>query len=107
MPAQNRVSDLSKCPSDAHGCPACPHPPIGPAIAGSTNVMVNGLPALRAQDPGIHAVCCGPNTWMTDAHSGTVMINNKGAVRQGDSTKHCMISSGTMQAGSPNVNSGG
>ena len=32
MPPQGRVSDLAKAQADAHGCPACPHPVVGPAI---------------------------------------------------------------------------
>jgi len=107
MPPQARVSDLSKATVDAHGCPGCPHPPIGPAIAGSPDVMVNSLPALRKDDPGIHAVCCGPNTWNTVATSGTVMINKKGAVRSGDMTKHCGGPGSIQSPCSPTVTTGG
>jgi uncharacterized Zn-binding protein involved in type VI secretion len=100
------VSDLSQVPSDAHGCPGCPHPAIGPAIAGSPDVMVNNLPALREGDPGMHAVCCGPNTWTAKKGSGTVFINNKSAHRQGDPDKHCG-GDGSMKTGSSNVITGG
>jgi uncharacterized Zn-binding protein involved in type VI secretion len=89
-------------PSDAHGCPACPHPGTGPAIAGSPDTNVNGMPALRKDDPGIHAACCGPNSWNASAGSGTVMINSKPAHRMGDATKHCG-GSGKLIAGSSNV----
>ena len=92
MPPQARVSDISQvqAPGDAHGCPACPHPALGPAIAGSPDVMVNGLPALRDGDPGIHMVCCGPNTWKAVAGSGTVMFNGKPAHRASkDMQQHC------------------
>ena len=63
MPPQGRLGDKSNVPVDAHGCPACPHPAVGPAIVGSPDVMVNKRPALRVGDKGIHAACCGPNTW--------------------------------------------
>jgi len=106
MPPQSRVGDNSQVPADAHGCPACPHPCIGPAIAGSPDVMVNSIPALRVGDPGMHAACCGPNTWTAQAGSGTVFINNKAAHRLGDADTHCG-GSGKMVAGSGNVISGG
>jgi uncharacterized Zn-binding protein involved in type VI secretion len=47
MPPQARVGDASMVPADAHGCPACPHPAVGPAISGSPNVLTNGLPSVR------------------------------------------------------------
>jgi len=106
MPPQCRVGDLSSVPADAHGCPACPHPCIGPAIKGSPNVKVNKLPAVRVGDNGIHAACCGPNTWTAKAGSATVFINNQKAHRQGDQDQHCG-GSGSMVAGSPNVITGG
>lgn len=106
MPEQSRVSDTANVPADAHGCPACPHNCTGPTIAGSPDVFVNSLPAHRLGDPGIHAACCGPNTWNSSAGSGTVFINGKAAVRNGDATTHCG-GSGNMTAGSPNVNTGG
>ena len=75
MPPQGRLGDKSQIPADAHGCPGCPHPAIGPAIDGSPNVNVNSRPALRVGDHGMHAACCGPNTWTASAGSGTVNIN--------------------------------
>lgn len=106
MPPQARLTDMAKVPADAHGCPACPHTCVGPAIAGSPNVMVNSLPALRLGDPGIHAACCGPNLWATAAGSATVFINSIKAVRQNDKTSHCG-GSGQMIMGSANVMTGG
>ncbi|MBA2540280.1 MAG: hypothetical protein H0V17_11635 [Deltaproteobacteria bacterium] len=106
MPQQCRLGDLSFVPVDAHGCPGCPHPCIGPAIMGSPDVMVNGLPAIRVSDPGIHAVCCGPNTWEAKAGSGTVFINNLKAHRMNDQDKHCG-GMGYMTTASPNVITGG
>ena len=106
MPPQGRVGDKSFCPADAHGCLACPHPVIGPATAGSPNVIVNGLPALRVGDPGVHAACCGPNTWQAAKGSGTVLINNIPAHRLGDMDQHCG-GVGNLVEGSPNVLVGG
>jgi uncharacterized Zn-binding protein involved in type VI secretion len=89
MPGQGRLGDKANVSSDAHGCPGCPHPGIGPAIQGSVNVFVNGRPALRVDDIGIHAVCCGANMWQAQQGSATVFINGKAAFRTNDPTKHC------------------
>jgi uncharacterized Zn-binding protein involved in type VI secretion len=62
---------------------------MGPGISGSTNVIVNGRPALRVNDRGIHAACCGGNTWTAQAGSATVFINGQPAHRLGDMTMHC------------------
>jgi uncharacterized Zn-binding protein involved in type VI secretion len=106
MPPQCRLGDKSQVPADAHGCPACPHPGVGPAIVGSPDVMVNTRPAIRVDDKGMHMACCGTNTWTAAKGSGTVFINNKAAHRQGDSDTHCG-GSGQMIEGSTNVMSGG
>jgi len=106
MPPQGRLGDKSNVPADAHGCPACPHPCIGPAIAGSPNVHTNKRPSLRIGDPGIHFACCGPNTWTAAAGSGTVFMNNIKAHRLGDRDTHCG-GSGQLIEGSNNVIVGG
>lgn len=106
MPPQSRVSDIGDVPADGHGCPACPHPAKGPCTAGSPDVFVNGLPAARKGDPGIHAACCGPNTWTAAAGSGTVFINGKPAHRKDDKQTHCG-GNGSMTTGSANVITGG
>lgn len=102
MPEASRLGDKAQSQFCAHGCLACPHPTIGPAIEGSPNVLTNGRPAIRLGDPGIHAACCGPNTWKAINGSATVFINNKAAVRRGDATQHCG-GAGKMVEGSPNV----
>lgn len=102
MPEQGRVGDNAQVPADSHGCPACPHPAIGPAIAGSPDVLVNGKPALRVNDPGVHAACCGPNSWNAKAGAPGVLINGKKAHRKGDATKHCG-GNGKLVVGSPDV----
>ena len=105
-PPAARLGDKAQIPADAHGCVACPQPAIGPAIAGSPDVLTNNRPAIRQNDPGLHAACCGTNTWNASQGSATVFINNKPAVRQGDQTKHCG-GSGRMIEGSSNVIIGG
>ena len=106
MPPQGRVSDLAQCPADAHGCPACPHPTIGPGRDGSGDVMTNGLRSLRVGDPGVHAACCGGNSWTAAAGSGSVFINGKPAHRQNDQVTHCG-GVGRLIIGSANVITGG
>jgi uncharacterized Zn-binding protein involved in type VI secretion len=56
---------------------------------GSPDVNVNGRPALRKDDVGIHAACCGPNMWKATAGSSTVNINGKPAHRLNDAQQHC------------------
>jgi uncharacterized Zn-binding protein involved in type VI secretion len=75
-------------------------------VAGSPNVNVNGRPALRVGDPGVHAACCGPNTWTATIGSGTVFINKKPAHRLNDMDTHCG-GIGKMVEGSPDVITGG
>jgi hypothetical protein len=65
-------------------------------------VNVNRRPALRVDDPGVHAACCGANTWTATRGSTTVFINGKGAHRIGDQNRHCG-GIGQLVEGSPNV----
>lgn len=102
MPPQARVGDSSLVPADAHGCPACPHAAIGPAIVGSANVLTNSLPSVRVGDPGIHSACCGPNIWNAKTGSKSVLINGRKAHRLSDLVQHCGGIGRTVQ-GSPNV----
>ena len=106
MPGLSHISILGHVAHDAHGCPSCPHTCVGPAITGSPDVLVNRRPVLRVNDRGIHAGCCGPNTWEAAKGSSTVFVNGRAAVRQGDETRHCG-GVGSVQGGSPNVNAGG
>ena len=69
-------------------------------------MLVNKRPALRVGDSGIHAACCGPNTWSAQGGSGTVKINGKGAHRMGDADKHCG-GTGKLIEGSGDVIVGG
>lgn len=75
-------------------------------MAGSPDVFINGRPAVRVGDPGIHAACCGPNTWTAAKGSSTVFINGRPAHRLGDTDTHCG-GVGQMIEGSPDVDIGG
>jgi len=101
-----RLGDKAMNPGDAHGCPACPHPAVGPAISGSPSVLINGRPALRVSDKGVHAACCGSNRWEAGAGTPRVLINGLPAHRMNDMTAHCG-GRGQLIEGSPNVLFGG
>lgn len=83
------VGMQAQCPADAHGCPACPHPAIGPITTGSGNVFVNGRKAARVGDKGVHAACCGPNSFEIASGDPDVLINGRSAARVGSTTRHC------------------
>jgi uncharacterized Zn-binding protein involved in type VI secretion len=102
MPAAARLGDKAQVDQDAHGCPACPHPGVGPIVVGSGDVFVNDRPAARQDDLGIHAVCCGPNTFKVAKGSPTVYVNGKPFARMNDKTQHCG-GSGPIIEGSPDV----
>lgn len=86
----SHVGSLALCPADAHGCPACPHTTTGPVRVGSPTVLVNGMPAARLGDVGVHASCCGPNTFVISGYSQhDVVIDGSPAARLGDETRHC------------------
>jgi len=106
MPGQGRLGDKSRATVDAHGCLACPHSVVGPAVQCSTDVLVNNRGALRVGDKGIHAACCGPNMWTAQMGSTTVLINNMPAHRKGDMDIHCG-GVGSLIEGSPDVIVGG
>ena len=99
---QGRLGDKASVVADSHGCPACPHPGVGPAIVGSTDVIVNSRPALRVGDKGMHAACCGTNSWTAKAGALSVFINGKAAFRKTDPTQHCG-GIGRLIGGSSNV----
>ncbi len=84
-----RKGDHSSAACDTHGCPACPHTVLGPATGGSPDVFINDRPALRDKDPGVHAGCCGANTWVAIGGSKSVFINGRPAHRKGDPDQHC------------------
>lgn len=71
-------------------------------MAGSPSVLVNGRPALRIGDRGVHSQCCGPNTWIAVEGSTSVLIDGFAAHRVGDEDMHCG-GPGQMIEGSPDV----
>jgi uncharacterized Zn-binding protein involved in type VI secretion len=79
----------SKCAADAHGCPACPHTVIGPITTGSSQVLVQGKPAARQGDSGVHAACCDGNTYTITGGDSSVLINGRPAAKIGSATQHC------------------
>ena len=83
------VGMQAACPADAHGSPACPLATIGPITTGSPNVFVNGRPAARVGDVGVHAACAGPNTFKIAGGDSQVLINGRPAAKIGSSTEHC------------------
>lgn len=102
MPAAARLGDKAQVDADAHGCPACPHPGVGPIVTASTDVFVNSKGAARQDDLGIHAVCCGPNNFSIAKGSATVYVNGKPFARMNDKAKHCG-GTGPIIEGSPDV----
>lgn len=83
------VGSLSSVQSDAHGCKACPHPCVGPITTGSPNVLIDGRPAARVGDVGIHAACCGPNIFEIVGGDPSVLIDGRPAARVGSPVDHC------------------
>ncbi|HFQ5139399.1 TPA: PAAR domain-containing protein [Vibrio vulnificus] len=67
----------------------------GPITTGSSNVMINGVPAARKGDS---MVCVGPPDSIKQG-SSSVFINGKPAARMFDATNH----GGVIIGGSPNV----
>lgn len=102
MSCAGRVQDEASCPADSHGCIACAHAVHGPALAGSTDIVINQRSALRVGDPGAHSGCCGPNRWVAASGSSSVIFNGRSAHRKGDRTSHCG-GSGQLVEGSDNV----
>ncbi len=102
MPGAARLGDKAQVAADAHGCPSCPHPGVGPITVGSPDVFVNKKPAARLDDIGVHAVCCGPNNFSIVKGSSTVYVNGKPLARLNDKTKHCG-GTGPIIEGSPDV----
>ncbi len=88
MPGQARIGDKAQG-IDSHRCNSCPHTVIGPATQGSGDVIVNGMPAVRKGDGGVHSACCGDNRWTAQGSSPTVTINGKQSFRLMDETNHC------------------
>ena len=83
------LGDKAFCAGDVHGCPSCPHHVLGPITTGSSTVKINGKPVARVGDTGVHAACCGSNTFTIVSGDSNVLIDGRPAARLGDKTKHC------------------
>jgi len=83
------VGMQAHCPADSHGCPADPLPVTGPITTGSSHVYVNGRPAARVGDVGVHAACAGPNTFRITGGDSSVLIDGRAAAKKGSTTSHC------------------
>lgn len=105
MPPVATLTHRSRNLSDSHGNLCCPHAVIGPAISASPDTRVAGLGVLRVGDRGVHASCCGPNTWVCVQGSASVFCNGRRVVRLGDATRHCG-GSGNMVDGHGSVRAG-
>ncbi|MCK7545668.1 PAAR domain-containing protein [Marinobacter bryozoorum] len=67
----------------------------GPIVAGSSNVVIGGMPAARVGDK---VVCRGPGDTIAKG-SSSVFVNGQAVARVGDETEH----GGTIVAGNPTV----
>jgi uncharacterized Zn-binding protein involved in type VI secretion len=83
------VGCKAQCPADGHGAPMDPTSAIGPITTGSNHVLINGHPAARVGDVGIHAVCSGPNTFKIVSSDSEVLIDGRRAAKIGSITQHC------------------
>lgn len=92
MPSISRTGDIAS----GHGC----FPP-SPAIAGSPDVNVNGIPALRQGDAVAPHGCsnCPPHPRSVSGGSDSVFVNGRPIARLGDS----IDCGGAMDAASGDV----
>ena len=74
---------------------------MGPIVTGSPTVLLNGLPAARVGDHGIHAACCGPNNYTIASGDESVLIDGRPAAHKDSLTQHCG-GAGKITMGSPN-----
>jgi uncharacterized Zn-binding protein involved in type VI secretion len=83
------VGMLARCLADGHGAPMDPVNVVGPITTGSSHVLVNGKPAARVGDVGVHAACAGSNTFEIVSGDYQVLIDGKPAAWITSITKHC------------------
>ncbi|MBM3754083.1 MAG: hypothetical protein FJW38_08905 [Acidobacteria bacterium] len=53
------VGAVTNVPTDAHGCPACPHPALGVIVTALPDVLANGRPVVVAGSQTRSYGCCG------------------------------------------------
>lgn len=92
-----RVGDTVFCPADIHNTPSgpVPMPVTGQIVAGVPTVLTGGSPTARLGDPGVHAVCLGPNNFTILTASLRVFAASQPVARMGDTTQHCTDVPGT------------
>lgn len=102
-----RLGDEATRPENAPVCPRCKGVKEGPSKGGSTDVFINGQPALRVGDRGEHTgVCCGKSTWRAKTGSSTVTINGLPIhrvgddIEQGDAVGQLIMGSSDVEVGS-------
>ena len=84
------VGSMAFCPADVHIGPYGPMQVIGPILQGSPNVFINGLPASRVGDIGMHTICIGPNSFTVSSGDNEVLIDGKpAAMFESSQTQHC------------------
>ena len=108
MSGAARSGDTASAVGVSFGCPACPHDVMGPIIEGALTVFINGRPAVRELDHGVHALtCCGDNTFQVVEGSSSVIIEGYAAARKNDETRHSGYKLGKIDEGSTDVIIGG
>ena len=94
MPSASRINDATS----GHGC----FPPQT-VVAGSSDVLINGIPAARVGDAVTPHTCVVTHPGTIAIGSSTVFINGVPAARIGDP----IDCGSTLVGGSSNVNIGG
>lgn len=102
MPAAARLGDQALCPACSHGCPKCPHSVQGNVVKASVVSLGNGFGLARLGDSGVHAGCCGPNTFIIMTACATSFEGGLPIARVGDMTQHCG-GVGRLISGSANI----
>jgi len=88
-------------PSGPPPVPPTPLPPIGTTMFGCcVQVLINGMPAARANDLGLSPTCCGlPPLFEHFTGSSNVFIGGARAARQLDVTWHCRLVNNSAMRG--------
>lgn len=103
--AAGRAGDGSGIVGGEHDRARGPRAVGGVTTCGSPDVHVNGRPALRAGDRGIHAGCPGSGTFLAEGGAPAVFFDGRCAHRRGDAIRHCG-GTGAQLDGSPDVTIG-
>jgi len=79
------VGAIARIDVDAHGCPACPHPPLGVLVTALPDVLANGRPVVVAGSEMRSSGSGLPRPgWVKqgrDAFGGTKTITHSDAIR--------------------------